>query len=195
MTENCDIDPLLSRIDTSTTEYFSCDIDPELDQKFFLMSMVKSKTDDDKTYVEGVKIRGAFSDYDEAVKYSKYLNSKHDNSFDIHIGKIGNWIYLDRESEKLDSIYADEKLNGLIKEHTADLNISKEEFASNKEKSIDNAKKLLDEYKQRRETGELDEIEEIDTSKDEFIESTDKLNDIHSELKSLQSKYEKIRAK
>jgi len=81
-----------------------------LDDEFFAKN-------DFRTTVQGVKVRGVYDTYNEAVHRCKTLQ-KIDPSFNVYVGQVGFWLPWDPEpSEIADQEYADEQLNTLMKKY------------------------------------------------------------------------------
>jgi hypothetical protein len=81
-----------------------------LDDEFFAKN-------DFRTTVQGVKIRGVYDTYNEAIHRCKTLQ-KIDPSFNVYVGQVGFWLPWDPEpSDIQDQEYADDQLNTLMKKY------------------------------------------------------------------------------
>ncbi len=72
---------------------------------------------DFRTTVRGLKVRGVYDTYNEAVGRAKTLQ-KIDPSFNVYVGQVGFWLPWDPEpSDVADQEYADDQLNQLMKKY------------------------------------------------------------------------------
>jgi hypothetical protein len=70
-----------------------------------------------RTTVRGLKVRGTYDTYAEAVGRAKTLQ-KLDPSFNVYVGQVGFWLPWDPEpSDVADQEYADDQLNQLMKRY------------------------------------------------------------------------------
>ena len=84
----------------------------------------KKKLEDDffaansfRTTVQGLKVRGVYDTYNEAVARAKTLQ-KLDPSFNVFVGQVGFWLPWDPEPQDIQNQeYADEQLNTLMKQY------------------------------------------------------------------------------
>jgi hypothetical protein len=68
-----------------------------------------------RTTIRGLKVRGVYDTYPEAVNRAKTLQ-KLDPSFNVYVGQVGFWVPWDPEpTEVADQEYADDQLNQLMK--------------------------------------------------------------------------------
>lgn len=81
-----------------------------LDDEFFAKN-------DFRTTVRGLKVRGVYDTYNEAVGRAKTLQ-KLDPSFNVYVGQVGFWLPWDPEPHDVaDQEYADDQLNQLMKKY------------------------------------------------------------------------------
>jgi hypothetical protein len=81
-----------------------------LDDEFFAKN-------DFRTTVQGVKVRGVYDTYNEAVHRCKTLQ-KIDPAFNVYVGQVGFWLPWDPEPNDIaDQEYADDQLNTLMKKY------------------------------------------------------------------------------
>lgn len=97
-------------------------IDPEFDetrdQKYVCLSFL-TPTKEDQTTLTGIKVRGVFSDYDEACKHAKRLQEV-DPAFNVFVGEVGKWLPFDPDPDSKEvksSEYANEELNDIMKNY------------------------------------------------------------------------------
>ncbi len=93
-----------------------------------------------RTTVQGLKIRGVFDTYGEAMARAKTLQ-KLDPSHNIYIAQVGHWVPWDPEPHEVgDSEYADDQLNTLMKKYKENEGKRDEFFAEQKAGKIMGAK-------------------------------------------------------
>ena len=70
-----------------------------------------------RTTVQGLKVRGVYDTYNEALARAKTLQ-KLDPSFNVYVGQVGFWLPWDPEPHDIqDQEYADDQLNTLMKKY------------------------------------------------------------------------------
>ena len=70
-----------------------------------------------RTTVQGIKLRGTYDTYGEAMARAKTLQ-KLDPNFNVYVGQVGFWLPWDPEPHDVaDQEYADEQLNTLMKKY------------------------------------------------------------------------------
>jgi predicted nuclease of restriction endonuclease-like RecB superfamily len=85
-----------------------------------------------RTTVQGVKVRGSYDTYGEAVSRAKTLQ-KLDPSFNVYVGQMGFWLPWDPEPHEVaDQEYADDQLNTLMKKYNENEKTRDELYASEK---------------------------------------------------------------
>jgi len=81
-----------------------------LDDEFFAKNEFR-------TTVQGVKVRGVYDTYNEAIHRCKTLQ-KIDPAFNVYVGQVGFWLPWDPEPHDIaDQEYADDQLNTLMKKY------------------------------------------------------------------------------
>ena len=81
-----------------------------MDDEFFAKN-------DFRTTVQGVKVRGVYDTYNEAIHRCKTLQ-KIDPAFNVYVGQVGFWLPWDPEPHDIaDQEYADDQLNTLMKKY------------------------------------------------------------------------------
>lgn len=72
---------------------------------------------DFRTTIRGLKVRGVYDTYNEALGRAKTLQ-KLDPAFNVYVGQVGFWLPWDPEpSDVADQEYADDQLNQLMKKY------------------------------------------------------------------------------
>lgn len=107
----------------------------------------KKKLEDDffaensfRTTVQGLKVRGVYSTYNEAVARAKTLQ-KLDPSFNVYVGQVGFWLPWDPEPHDVaDQEYADDQLNTLMKKYKENESQRDEYYAETKKDRLAGAK-------------------------------------------------------
>lgn len=107
----------------------------------------KKKLEDDffaansfRTTVQGLKVRGVFDTYGEAVNRAKTLQ-KLDPSFNVYVGQVGFWLPWDPDPHTVaDQEYADEQLNQLMKKYKENEATRDELYAQDKVNRMGNAR-------------------------------------------------------
>jgi len=107
----------------------------------------KKKMEDDffasnsfRTTIQGLKVRGVYDTYNEALNRAKTLQ-KLDPSFNVYVGQVGFWLPWDPEPHAVaDQEYADEQLNTLMKKYRENEATRDELYAAEKVSRMGNAK-------------------------------------------------------
>jgi hypothetical protein len=107
----------------------------------------KKKLEDDffaensfRTTVQGLKVRGVYDTYNEAVARAKTLQ-KLDPSFNVYVGQVGFWLPWDPEPHDVaDQEYADDQLNMLMKKYKENESQRDEYYAETKKDRLAGAK-------------------------------------------------------
>lgn len=93
-----------------------------------------------RTTVQGIKVRGVYDTYNEAVARAKTLQ-KLDASFNVYVGQVGFWLPWDPEPHEVaDQEYADDQLNTLMKKYKENEAMRDEMYAKEKSTRLDNVK-------------------------------------------------------
>lgn len=86
-----------------------------------------------RTTVQGLKVRGVYDTYNEAVGRAKTLQ-KLDPSFNVYVGQIGFWLPWDPDPmDVADQEYADDQLNTLMKKYKENESARDEFYAKTKQ--------------------------------------------------------------
>ncbi len=95
---------------------------------------------DFRTTVRGLKVRGVYDTYNEAVGRAKTLQ-KIDPSFNVYVGQVGFWLPWDPEPHDVaDQEYADDQLNQLMKKYKENESQRDEFYEEMKRKRIGDKK-------------------------------------------------------
>jgi len=118
-------------------DYLSEDI-PISGQKFCLLSFV-SPTGNQKSDINGLKVRGSFDTLEEANKKANELRSI-DPDFDVYIASVGKWLPWYPDPKTIPDIqYQEEQLNQIVKGHKENQIKSKQHFEERKRDLMEQA--------------------------------------------------------
>jgi hypothetical protein len=93
-----------------------------------------------RTTVQGMKVRGVFDTYNEALARAKTLQ-KIDSSFNVYVGQVGFWLPWDPEAHEVaDQEYADDQLNTLMKKYKENESTRDEFYAKEKQDRLKGVK-------------------------------------------------------
>ena len=97
-------------------------------------------SNDFRTTVQGLKVRGVYDTYNEAVGRAKTLQ-KLDPSFNVYVGQVGFWLPWDPEPHDVaDQEYADDHLNTLMKKYKENETMRDEFYVKTKQERLAGAK-------------------------------------------------------
>jgi hypothetical protein len=141
-------------------------------QKFICLSILDptSFKTEKEFNVRGVKVRGVYDTYEEAVKRAEKIR-KFDSIFNVYIGEVGKWLALaDNPELAKEEEYPNTELNKLMKSYKEDQEKAKEHHTERKnlmvKQAIDETEKKKKEKK--REEGIVDEPnKDLETNLDE----------------------------
>ena len=95
---------------------------------------------DFRTTVQGLKVRGVYDTYKEALGRAKTLQTL-DPSFNDYVGQVGFWLPWDPEpNDMADQEYADDQLNQLMKKYKDNESQRDEFYAKTKQERLGGAK-------------------------------------------------------
>jgi len=95
---------------------------------------------DFRTTVQGLKVRGVYDTYKEALGRAKTLQTL-DPSFNVYVGQVGFWLPWDPEpNDMADQEYADDQLNQLMKKYKDNESQRDEFYAKTKQERLGGAK-------------------------------------------------------
>lgn len=96
-------------------------------QEYAIISVISPKSRQKSDHL-AVKIKGVFSNIDEAKKHAAKLQ-KIDDTFDLFVVEMYSWLLLPPETEKIgEKHYGDDKLEELITEHDREMEEAKANF-------------------------------------------------------------------
>jgi len=171
----------------SRVDYLTEDSILPLDQKYVCLSFLTDK--DNKTTLSGIKIRGAFSKYEEACEHCKKLQAI-DPAFNVFVGEMGKWLPFDPNPDSQavkDSEYANEELNKMMKSYLENQEKAKLYHEQRKNEMV--RKNILDNLQSRQDTIK-DLKKKVTKTKDSTeIDSIEKnILEIESQIKKMEEK-------
>jgi hypothetical protein len=170
----------------SKVDYLTEDTILPKDQKYICMSFLTDK--DNKTSLSGIKLRGAFSTYDEACEHAKKLQSI-DQYFNVFVGEMGKWLPYDPNPDSdvvKDSQYANAELNTMMKSYLENQEKAKVFHEQRKQELV--RQNVLDNLQTRKDT--LQDLEKkLDGSTDTDKESVEKnMKTIEEQIKKMEER-------
>jgi len=185
----------------SSKDYLTEDSLLPKDQNFVCVSFLTDPAT--KVTLAGIKIRGVFSNIEDASAHAKKLQSV-DTIHNVFVGEMGKWLAFDPDTTSEaagNPEYANEQLNGIMKGYMDNQDKSKLFHEERKyknmregiEKSIETSNTTVDEIKQRisetTDTNEVNSLKNKLLSLDEQIkELTIKKEDIYKNEKKISKK-------
>ncbi len=133
-----------------TIDYLTEDVEIP-GQKYLVLSILspsflKTKNNSD---IRGIKFRGAYPTYEEALKRAEYLQSI-DPTFNVFVADVGKWLPIEDDPLKAsEANYAEAKLNNLMKSYLENQNKAKELYEKRKNELIMQA---INENKKKKKT-------------------------------------------
>ena len=207
------VEPLEEKIDEVKTEEVKEDLNLEKYKKinylkedddisgqlfycisFLTPEQLENKDNNKKFSVRGFKIRGMFSNEENAKEHCSKLN-KLDSNHNIYIGKIGHWVsWSDNIENAEDFEYSNKDLNNLMKSHKENQEKAAQFNNEQKEKMMNES---LDSLKKSDSVSNI--VNEIiedtfdeDINLDELLNHEDNLDDINKELEEARKMYDKL---
>jgi len=171
----------------SRVDYLTEDSILPWDQKYVCLSFLTDK--ENKTTLSGIKIRGAFSKYEEACEHCKKLQAI-DPAFNVFVGEMGKWLPFDPNPDSQavkDSEYANEELNKMMKSYLENQEKAKLYHEQRKNEMV--RKNILDNLQSRQDTIK-DLKKKVTKTKDSTeIDSIEKnILEIESQIKKMEEK-------
>ena len=176
----------------NTPDYLTEDTIVPNDQKFVCISFLSDP--ENKTSLNGIKVRGVFSTLEAASEHAKNLQSI-DKYFNVFVGEVGKWLPYDPAptSDKAGSPeYAQEQLNNLMKGYLENQNKAK---IFEEKRKVENIRKSLEDQIQNSHNNVKETQQEILESKDEVRSENlkDRVSTIEKQIKELEEKAKEMR--
>jgi hypothetical protein len=188
------------------TDYLDKD-EPINGQKYACLSILTNRSIKDVSSGEvlksdnnakGIKIRGVYNTMEEAKKRCEQIR-QFDKVFNVFVGEVGAWLPWDDDPESAEeAVYAEEKLNQLMKSFKEQQIKAKEYHEVRKqqlvEQSIKSSQKNPDE-KSSDEEKDINNIIEnnIEDEKEGLNEYKNEINDKEKHIKNINTELEKAK--
>jgi hypothetical protein len=188
------------------TDYLDND-EPINGQKYVCLSILTNRSIKDLSSGEviksdnnakGIKIRGVYNTMEEAKKRCEQIR-QFDKVFNVFVGEVGSWLPWDDDPESAEeAVYAEEKLNQLMKSFKEQQVKAKEYHELRKqqqvEQSIKSSQTNADE-KSSEEDKDINNIIEnnIEDEKEGLNEYKNEINDKENHIKSINTELEKAK--
>jgi len=118
----------------------------------------------ERVTMRGMKVRGVFRNIDEANQRAEQMRD-FEPAFNVFVGQVGYWMPFNPISiDSVDSVYAEQQLNELIKGKNEEEEKVKAQFNSRKEDMI---KKSIDENK------DATKVQEVEITEEDMFEILD----------------------
>jgi hypothetical protein len=188
------------------TDYLDKD-EPINGQKYVCLSILTNKSIKDVSSGEviksdnnakGIKIRGVYSTMEEAKKRCEQIR-QFDKVMNVFVGEVGAWLPWDDDPESAEeAVYAEEKLNQLMKSFKEQQIKAKEYHEVRKqqlvEQSIKSSQKNADEKSSDDEKDINNIIENnIEDEKEGLNEYKNEINDKEKHIKNINTELEKAK--
>jgi hypothetical protein len=188
------------------TDYLDKD-EPINGQKYVCLSILTNNSIKDVSTEEviktdnnakGIKIRGVYNTMEEAKKRCEQIR-QFDKVFNVFVGEVGAWLPWDDDPESAEeAVYAEEKLNQLMKSFKEQQIKAKEYHELRKqqlvEQSIKSSQKNTDE-KSSDEEKDINNIIEnnIEDEKEGLNDYKNEINDKETHIKNINTELEKAK--
>lgn len=162
----------------SKTDYLTEDASLLPKNQSFVCLSFLTPTKEDKATLSGIKIRGVFSNYEEACEHAKKVQSV-DKYHNVFVGEMGKWLAFDPDPDSefvKDSEYANQKLNSIMKNYQE--NQEKSKLFHEHQKNIQIQKNLDSNIEQRQKNKqELNEtmVEASEAEKEKLVQNMDEI--------------------
>lgn len=148
---------------------------------------------ENKLTLKGIKIKGSFSDYDQACKFAKSEQNRNSN-FNVYVGEVGKWLPFDPDPESKsagDAEYANKELNNLMKKYKE--NQEKVNMAHQERKEFMINKSRIENLKKKKENINFVNKAIEDATDDKKKETLMKqLEELQKDIKSLEEETKEI---
>jgi hypothetical protein len=187
------------------TDYLDND-EPINGQKYACLSILTNRSIKDVSSGEvlksdnnakGIKIRGVYNTMEEAKKRCEQIR-QFDKVFNVFVGEVGAWLPWDDDPESAEeAVYAEEKLNQLMKSFKEQQIKAKEFHEVRKqqmvEQSIKSSQTNADEKSSDEDKDFGNIIENIEDEKEGLKEYKNEINDKENHIKNINTELEKAK--
>lgn len=188
------------------TDYLDND-EPINGQKYVCLSILTNRSIKDLSSGEviksdnnakGIKIRGVYNTMEDAKKRCEQIR-QFDKVFNVFVGEVGSWLPWDDDPESAEeAVYAEEKLNQLMKSFKEQQVKAKEYHELRKQQQVEQSIKSLQtnvEDKSSSDDKDLNNIIEnnIEDEKEGLNEYKNEINDKEKNIKNINTELEKAK--
>jgi hypothetical protein len=189
------------------TDYLDND-EPINGQKYVCLSILTNRSIKDVSSGEviksdnnakGIKIRGVYNTMEEAKKRCEQIR-QFDKVFNVFVGEVGSWLPWDDDPESAEeAVFAEEKLNQLMKSFKEQQVKAKEYHELRKQQQVEQSIKLAQTNDDEKSSSENDKdfnniIENnIEDEKEGLQEYKNEINDKEKHIKSINTELEKAK--
>lgn len=184
------------------TDYLDKD-EPINGQKFVCLSILTNKSIKDvssgeviesNNKVRGIKIRGVYNTIEDAKKRCEQIR-QFDKALNVFIGEVGAWLPWDDDVESVEeAVYAEEKLNQLMKTFKEQQIKAKEYHEFRKQQLVEESIKISqNETKSSDEDDNIIDNNNIEDEKEGLQEYKKEINDKEKHIKNINTELEKAK--
>ena len=173
-------------------------------QKYVCLSILTAKSIKDLSgnpiesdnHAKGIKIRGVYDTMEEAQKRCQQVRS-FDPYFNVFVGEVGKWLPWDDDAEKAeDAVYAESKLNDIMKGYKEQQRKAKEYNEYRKQVETERAIKIAQEKANQNniiDIGTPPVTESV--TEDDVAQKEERVNLISKELEEAKKLFEQLKKK
>lgn len=192
------------------TDYLDND-EPINGQKYVCLSILTNRSIKDVSSGEviksdnnakGIKIRGVYNTMEEAKSRCEQIR-QFDKVFNVFVGEVGSWLPWDDDPESAEeAVYAEEKLNQLMKSFKEQQIKAKEFHEIRKQQQIEQSNKIsetkVDETSPDKDFNNIiennieDEKEGLKEYKNEIVDKEKHIKNINTELEKAKKLFEEL---
>lgn len=192
------------------TDYLDND-EPINGQKYVCLSILTNRSIKDVSSGEviksdnnakGIKIRGVYNTMEEAKSRCEQIR-QFDKVFNVFVGEVGSWLPWDDDPEAAEeAVYAEEKLNQLMKSFKEQQIKAKEFHEIRKQQQIEQSNKIsetkVDETSPDKDFNNIiennidDEKEGLKEYKNEIVDKEKHIKNINTELEKAKKLFEEL---
>jgi hypothetical protein len=184
------------------TDYLDKD-EPLNGQKFVCLSILTNKSIRDvssneviesNNHAKGIKIRGVYNTMEEAKKRCEQIR-QFDKAFNVFIGEMGAWLPWDDDADTVEeSVYAEEKLNQLMKTFKEQQIKAKEYHEFRKQQIVEQSiKTSQNDTKSSSDEDNIIDNNNIEDEKEGLQEYKKDINDKEKHIKNINVELEKAK--
>lgn len=172
-------------------------------QKYVCLSILTAKSIRDTSgnpiesdnHAKGIKIRGVYDSMEEAQRRCQQIRN-FDGHFNVFVGEVGKWLPWDDDAEKAeDAVYAESKLNDIMKGYKEQQRKAKEYNEYRKQMEIESSIRIAQEKAVKSKDDSNNIVEESDAAtEDEVAKKQARVEQISKELDEAKRLFEQLKA-